>query len=110
MNRPDPSIGRVLRPGGDVIGGAFLPAPNLAGGHGLPDRPQVTAVLIKRRPDLLFGKFPDQQEQPGPRRHDEAGGKARADLIGSKAAHSEDQSPCPAHVPVAVCLGWRWKS
>ena len=28
-------------------------------------------------------------------------------VIGS--AHGEDQSPCPGHAPVAVCLGLRWK-
>jgi len=54
---------QVLRPGGDIIGGAFPHSEPGRRPRPLPDRPQVTANIIEHRRDFLFGKLLDQPEQ-----------------------------------------------
>ena len=48
---------QVLRPGGDIIGGAFPRSEPGRRPRPLPDRPQVTANIVEHRRDLLFGKL-----------------------------------------------------
>lgn len=54
---------QILRPRGDIIGGAFPRSEPGRRPRPLPDRPQVTADIIEHRRDFLFGKLLDQPEQ-----------------------------------------------
>ncbi|MGD0242236.1 MAG: hypothetical protein ABSB59_18175 [Streptosporangiaceae bacterium] len=54
---------QFLRPGGDITGRAFSGSEPGRRPGPLPDRPKMTAYIIKRRRDFLLRKFLDQSEQ-----------------------------------------------